>query len=79
MQASFDLQRDHVELIRGVGRLLTDDGTLLFSNNRRGFRLAEDRLSDFAIEDITTRTIPEDYQRFSPHCVFLLRRGAAQR
>ncbi len=75
MQRSFDVQRDHVWLIQQAGRLLEPDGTILFSNNFRRFRLDADALGSFAIEDITRSTIPEDFRRNQKihHC-FLLRK-----
>lgn len=73
MQRSFDVQRDHVWLIQQAGRLLEPDGTILFSNNFRRFRLDADSLENFAIEDITRSTIPEDFRRNQKiHSCFLL-------
>jgi 23S rRNA (guanine2445-N2)-methyltransferase / 23S rRNA (guanine2069-N7)-methyltransferase len=60
---NFDLQRDHVHLIRGALARLSAGGTLLFSNNFRKFKLDRDALADISIEDITARTIPKDFQR----------------
>ena len=49
----FDVQRDHVRLLRaGVARL-AEGGVLYFSNNFRRFRLDETAISEFAtVEDI---------------------------
>ena len=63
MRGSFDVQRDHAALIRNAVTLLDDDGELIFSNNFRRFRLDEAALADLAIEDITRRTIPRDFER----------------
>ncbi len=63
MQGTFDIQRDHVDLLTKVGRLLAEDGVLIFSNNLRKFRMETDLLGDFEIEDITTKTIPLDFER----------------
>ncbi|WP_127478168.1 bifunctional 23S rRNA (guanine(2069)-N(7))-methyltransferase RlmK/23S rRNA (guanine(2445)-N(2))-methyltransferase RlmL [Sulfurivermis fontis] len=59
----FDVQRDHVWLIRQALQLLAPGGTLYFSNNYRKFRLDEQALAGIAIEDITAHTIPEDFKR----------------
>ena len=59
----FDLQRDHVELVRRCAEHLEHDGILIFSNNFRKFKLDTDALSPLRIEDITKETIPEDFSR----------------
>jgi 23S rRNA (guanine2445-N2)-methyltransferase / 23S rRNA (guanine2069-N7)-methyltransferase len=73
MQGTFDVQRDHVELIRGALALLAPDGELIFSTNRRRFRLDTDALrqttrlpGQLAIRDIGKATIPRDFAR-NPH------------
>ncbi len=78
MDHSFDVQRDHVELARLTLSRLREDGTLYFSCNRRGFALAEELREDFACEDITAGTIPEDFRRNRKiHCCWRIRhRGA---
>jgi 23S rRNA (guanine2445-N2)-methyltransferase / 23S rRNA (guanine2069-N7)-methyltransferase len=63
MDSDFDVQRDHVPLIRDAARLLAPGGTMLFSTNRRGFCLDTDALNNLMIEDITDATIPRDFQR----------------
>lgn len=60
----FDVQRDHVRLLRAAVERLADDGVLYFSNNFRRFRLDAEALSEFAVvEDISASTIPPDYAR----------------
>jgi 23S rRNA (guanine2445-N2)-methyltransferase / 23S rRNA (guanine2069-N7)-methyltransferase len=69
MRGTFDVQRDHVDLLRGALALLAPDGELIFSTNRRRFRLDSDSLDpagSLAVEDITKATIPRDFAR-SPH------------
>jgi 23S rRNA (guanine2445-N2)-methyltransferase / 23S rRNA (guanine2069-N7)-methyltransferase len=63
MEDTLDVQRDHVELIHDAAALLERDGVLIFSTNLRRFRLDRDALADFTVEDITYRTIPEDFKR----------------
>ncbi len=63
MQGTFDIQRDHVALLNKVGRLLADDGVLIFSNNLRKFRIDKEQLNEFEIEDITVKTLPLDFER----------------
>lgn len=65
MDATFDVQRDHVRLIGLSAALLASGGTLLFSNNFRKFRLDQAALSSAGLiaEEITKETIPEDFAR----------------
>jgi len=59
----FDVQGDHVPLIRSAMRRLEPGGTLFFSTNFRTFKLENDRLSDFHLEEISHATIPRDFER----------------
>lgn len=70
MQDTFDVQRDHVELIRDCMRLLSDEGQLVFSNNLRNFKLDQVALQEYQLKDITQQTIPEDFTRHKGihHC-----------
>ena len=78
MDGTLDVQRDHVRLIRAAAALLEDDGVLVFSNNHRKFRLDTASLSTagLAVEDISARTIPKDFER-NPriHRCWLIRRA----
>lgn len=60
---SFDIQRDHVELLRQTLRLLAPGGALIFSTNHRKFRLDTEALADFHLEDWSRRTLPPDFAR----------------
>lgn len=63
MEGTFDVQRDHVELLRKTVRLLSDKGVLIFSNNLRKFRMETDSMPELVIEDISRATIPPDFER----------------
>ncbi|MCK4501966.1 MAG: class I SAM-dependent methyltransferase, partial [Desulfuromonadales bacterium] len=63
MTDTFDVQRDHVDLIRNTLRLLAPGGTLIFSNNFRKFKIDSEALSDLNITDISGKTLPRDYAR----------------
>jgi 23S rRNA (guanine2445-N2)-methyltransferase / 23S rRNA (guanine2069-N7)-methyltransferase len=76
-KASFDVQRDHAELLIGVSRLLTREGTCVFSCNLRTFKIDEEALAKAGVEveDITAKTIPEDFSRNQRiHKCYLVRR-----
>ena len=64
-QTSFDVQRDHAELIIGISRLLTRGGVAIFSCNLRTFKPDVEKIqrAGVIIEDITSETIPEDFSR----------------
>jgi 23S rRNA (guanine2445-N2)-methyltransferase / 23S rRNA (guanine2069-N7)-methyltransferase len=63
MEDVFDIQRDHVELITSAANLLTENGLLYFSTNNRQFKLGIEALADLKIEDISTQTLPKDFER----------------
>lgn len=63
MQGTFDVQRDHVVLLKKTLKLLEPDGVLFFSNNLRSFKLDYDALSAFIIKDISKATLPKDFER----------------
>ncbi|MEJ2360792.1 MAG: bifunctional 23S rRNA (guanine(2069)-N(7))-methyltransferase RlmK/23S rRNA (guanine(2445)-N(2))-methyltransferase RlmL [Gammaproteobacteria bacterium] len=74
MEQTFDVQRDHVTMLRQCLQHLTPDGLLIFSNNLRSFKLDAAALADLAIEDITRKTIPKDFERNPKiHQCFLIR------
>lgn len=73
MHATFDVQRDHPELLRDTLALLAPGGELIFSNNRQGFRL-DDQVGEWAgVEEITAQTLPQDFRRHQPHRCWSLR------
>lgn len=74
---TWDVQRDHVELLIGVSRLLVRDGVAVFSCNLRSFKPDIEALAraGVAIEDITAETIPHDFERNQRiHRCYLVRR-----
>ncbi len=79
MHASFDVQRDHADLVRASMRVLRPGGLLYFSNNRRGFKLDPTLVEEFACDDITDKTLDPDFQRNRKiHCCWAIRhRGAS--
>jgi len=63
MRQTLDIQRDHDVLLRQTLELLAPGGLLLFSTNRRGFRLDPAFERDYRPRDISRATIPEDFRR----------------
>lgn len=78
--ATFDVQRDHADLIRMTARrLLAPGGVLLFATNRRGFKLALDELRDLYVKDLSRATLPFDCERAANrHHVFRIERDRQQ-
>lgn len=74
---AWDVQRDHAELLIGASRLLTRNGTILFSCNLRGFTPDVETLAKAGVQmvDISAKTIPADFaRRRDIHHCYLLRR-----
>jgi len=63
MRGTFEIQRDHVWLIKTATKLLQPGGILLFSNNFRRFKMDREALKELEIQDITRTTIPPDFER----------------
>ncbi|MCR5761057.1 MAG: bifunctional 23S rRNA (guanine(2069)-N(7))-methyltransferase RlmK/23S rRNA (guanine(2445)-N(2))-methyltransferase RlmL [Sphaerochaetaceae bacterium] len=62
-RGTFDVQRDHVYLIRQCMKHLSKEGTLIFSTNFTRFRMDEELEEIYRIEDITEETIGDDFKR----------------
>ncbi|HEX7342208.1 MAG TPA: bifunctional 23S rRNA (guanine(2069)-N(7))-methyltransferase RlmK/23S rRNA (guanine(2445)-N(2))-methyltransferase RlmL [Rhodanobacteraceae bacterium] len=73
--SDFDVQRDHVRLLKACARRLELDGTVVFSNNFQRFKLDHEALADtLEIVDWSQASIPFDYARRTDiHGCWLLR------
>lgn len=58
----FDVARDHPQMLNLTFNLMKAGGIVFFSTNHQNFELKTDQLSVSDIKEITTQTIPEDYQ-----------------
>lgn len=65
MEESWDVQRDHIKLLARLKRILTADGIIIFSNNKRGFKMDVDGLAELGLsaENISRKTLPPDFER----------------
>lgn len=63
MEGTFDVQRDHVALLFSTLKLLAPGGTLIFSNNKRKFKMELPHLDGLTVDDISKQTIPKDFER----------------
>jgi 23S rRNA (guanine2445-N2)-methyltransferase / 23S rRNA (guanine2069-N7)-methyltransferase len=65
MQQTFDVQRDHAQLMTHLKRLLRPNGTIVFSNNKRHFKMDLEALKALGLkaENISDKTLPLDFAR----------------
>ncbi|KAA3668565.1 bifunctional 23S rRNA (guanine(2069)-N(7))-methyltransferase RlmK/23S rRNA (guanine(2445)-N(2))-methyltransferase RlmL [Pectobacterium carotovorum] len=65
MEESFDVQRDHLALMKDLKRLLRRGGTIMFSNNKRGFQMDIAGLTALGLnaKEITAQTQSQDFAR----------------
>ena len=74
MEETFDVQRDHVALIKSLLKILSEDGQIFFSNNYRGFQIERDALPASVVKDITAQTTPFDFQGKLHRSCFLIKK-----
>lgn len=74
MEGTLDIQRDHARLVDLAMARLAPGGTLVFSNNQRRFKLGDELIECYVVEDISAKTFDPDFQRRPDlhHC-FLIR------
>ena len=74
MEGTFDVERDHVDLLRAVRRVLTPGGQVIFSTSMHNFVLQEAELSkDYSLKNLSKSTLPLDFERSAKdHHVWLL-------
>lgn len=58
----FDISKDHPELLKEVISLMRRGSTIFFSTNHQNFEFMGDNLDIKDAEEITSKTIPEDYK-----------------
>lgn len=73
MMDELDVQRDQVKLVDGAMRLLAPDGVLYFSNNLRSFTLDDRLAADYAVQDISAQSVPEDFRNRKIHQCWRIR------
>ena len=74
MEGVLDVQRDHEGMIRRSLKLLRPSGRLVFSTNYTRFKLDAPALADLGVDDISTQTIPKDFERNTRiHRCFVIR------
>lgn len=63
MEGVLDIQRDHATLIEDAMQLLSLNGTLVFSNNLRKFKLDDAVINRFDVQDWSRESIDADFER----------------
>jgi 23S rRNA G2069 N7-methylase RlmK/C1962 C5-methylase RlmI len=76
MDRTWSVERDQAWLLWRLWNLLTPGGEAVFSNNAKGFRLADSSLPPFTIDDWTATTTDPDFERQPAHQCWLLTRPA---
>ncbi|RMG19358.1 MAG: SAM-dependent methyltransferase [Deltaproteobacteria bacterium] len=69
MVTDFEIQRDHVDLLQAVRRLIRPGGILYFSTHLRTFRLDPRAVAGARVERLSPGSLPPDFrQRDLHHC-----------
>ena len=79
MEDSWDVQRDHIKLMKNLKRILRPNGTIVFSNNKRGFKMDFTKLEELGLSavEISHKTLPLDFERNKQiHNCWLLQKDA---
>ncbi|MFD2166693.1 bifunctional 23S rRNA (guanine(2069)-N(7))-methyltransferase RlmK/23S rRNA (guanine(2445)-N(2))-methyltransferase RlmL [Thalassotalea euphylliae] len=65
MDDTFDVQRDHVDMLTDAYNALEQGGQIMFTNNKRNFKMDLDAMKGlgFSVENLTERTRDKDFAR----------------
>ena len=68
MDDTFDVQRDHIDVMAMLKKILNPEGLIVFSNNKRQFKMDFNGLAELGLvaENISAKTLPKDFAR-NPH------------
>lgn len=68
MEDTFDVLRDHVSLLSSLVKLLNPKGEIIFSNNKRKFKMDIEGVTKagLTVKNIDRQTLPQDFKR-NPH------------
>ncbi len=69
----WDVQRDHARLLKLCLKKLTKDGTVYFSNNFKKFKLDDQLVELFSVNDITVQSLDKDFEHSKIHCCYELK------
>ncbi|SMY15527.1 MULTISPECIES: bifunctional 23S rRNA (guanine(2069)-N(7))-methyltransferase RlmK/23S rRNA (guanine(2445)-N(2))-methyltransferase RlmL [Photobacterium] len=65
MKQTFDIERDHIMLMENLKRMLRPDGQIVFSNNKRHFKMDLEKLTELGLhaKNISDKTLPLDFAK----------------
>lgn len=65
MAQTFDVQRDHLQLLTWLKKLMRPEGMIVFSNNKRHFKMDMDGVAELGLsaQNISAQTLPKDFAR----------------
>ncbi len=72
MEDTFEVQRDHVKLLKQLLKGCTDTGRVYFSTNQKDFAIERDSIPATNVKDITGATTPFDFQGKLNRSCFLI-------
>jgi len=67
LKRDWDVQRDHVNLLKQVVEQMSSGGLIFFSSNSRRFKLDETAIGGVTIREISRQTVPEDFRNQRIH------------
>lgn len=70
---SFDMNRDHVQLLNNVLNVVEPGGTVLFSTNHQRFTPQLHQLKVKDLKELTSGTIPDDYRNKKAHRCWMMK------
>jgi len=73
MEETFEVEKDHIWMIKACMEKLNPGGLLYFSNNKRKFKLDNDLENKFLVQDVTEKSIPHDFHDKKIHHLFKIR------
>jgi 23S rRNA (cytosine1962-C5)-methyltransferase len=77
---SFSIDRDHPQLLAWIARFVAPKGEVFFSTNSRSFEMASDAVPNgFGCQEISHRSVPEDFRNRKIHRCWRLAEGWVER
>lgn len=67
-EKDFDIQRDHVEMLNNLLKLMLKGSPIFFSTNFRKFKFDAAQIAAAEIREISKQTIPPDFRNKRIHC-----------
>lgn len=75
MDEMFDVQKDYTTLITLALKLLNEEGVIYFSTNYRRFVFQPEFFASTTIEEISEKTVPEDFNKKNIHRCWKIKRS----